>query len=100
MDLRKYISPGDKYVHYNNNRQYVVLGVSKNATNGFEDAEDDVAYMDVLTGQLYHRKLSEFLSEVEKEMQKVKRFISSGYANVHFLGKKGEVVVEQLFIRG
>lgn len=100
VDLRKYISPGDKYVHYNNNMQYVVLGISKNATNGFEDDEDDVAYMDVLTGQLYHRKISEFLSDAEKEMQKVKRFIPSGYANVHFLGKKGEVVVEQLFLRG
>lgn len=100
MDLRKHISPGDKYVHYNNNMQYVVLGVSKNATNGSENSEDDVAYMDVLTGQLYHRKISEFLSDAEKEMQKVKRFTLSGYANVHFLGKKGEVVVEQLFIRG
>ncbi|WIT25882.1 hypothetical protein [Bacillus phage SPO1L1] len=100
MSLKKLISPGDKYVHYNNNMQYVVLGVSKNATNGFENEEESVSYLDVLTGTLYHRKISEFLSEAEKEMQKVKRFIPNGYANVHFLGQKGEVVIEQLFIRG
>ncbi len=72
MDLRKCISPGDKYVHYNNNRQYVVLGVSKNATNGFEDAEDDVAYMDVLTGQLYHRKLSKFYQRWKKKCKRLR----------------------------
>lgn len=94
------VSPGDKYVHYSNNRQYVVLGLSTNATNGLEDEEKSVCYMDILTGTIYHRKYSEFFSEVKKDGQILNRFYQHGYANVHICGKKGEVKIEQLFLRG
>jgi hypothetical protein len=85
--------PGEVMTHFKGNK-YIYIGRSSDSGDVGNRDKDMAIYMNMETGQIYHRNYKEFLSPKEHDNGfRETRFKQTGTAELRIDGRKGETYV-------